>query len=103
MVPPYCGLPRLSHQFPPPEVVAGFVDVGAVLLVVVRGAVVLGEEVVIAGAVEVEVDVVEVLQDARTSDITMRPVSAIQIVPLFIQSSCYLMENFWKNDQAFIN
>jgi hypothetical protein len=96
MTPPYCGLPRLSHQLPVPEVV-GFVEVGAVLAVVRGGAVVLVVVVVVV-TVAVDVAVVDVLQEARTSDITMRQVSAIQIVPLFISSSCYLMENCWKID-----
>jgi hypothetical protein len=97
MSPPYCGLPRLSHQLPVPEVVVGFVEVGAVLTVVSGGAVVLVVVVVVV-TMAVDVAVVDVLQEARTSDITMRQVSAIQIVPLFMSSSCYLMENRWKID-----
>jgi hypothetical protein len=40
--------------------------------------------VIIVGALEVDVDVVDELHDARTSEITMRHDSTIQIVPLFI-------------------
>ena len=49
------------------------------------------------------IDVVDVLQDARTSEITMRQVSAIQINPLFISSSlCLNMENFRMIDYDLI-
>jgi D-alanyl-D-alanine dipeptidase len=41
----------------------------------------------LVGVVVVEPDVVDELQDAKTMDITMRQVSAIQIIPLFIQAS----------------
>jgi hypothetical protein len=66
--PPYCGLPRLSHQFPV-----------VVVVVVIGGAV-----AVVVVVVDVGVDVVEVPQDAKTSDVTMRQVNTIQIAPLFI-------------------
>jgi hypothetical protein len=104
IIPPYCGLPRLSHQLPVPAVVVGFVEVGAVLAVVTGGEVVFVVVVVVVmGAVAVEVDVVDVLQDARTSEITMRQVSAIQINPLFISSSlCLNMENFRMIDYDLI-
>jgi hypothetical protein len=53
--------------------------------------------------VVVKVDVVDVVavdfaQDDKTRDTTMRMVSAIQITPLFIWSSYYFLENFWKID-----
>jgi hypothetical protein len=104
IIPPYCGLPRLSHQLPVPAVVVGFVEVGAVLAVVTGGEVVFVVVVVVVmGAVAVEVDVVDVLQDARTSEITMRQVSAIQINSLFISSSlCLNMENFRMIDYDLI-
>ena len=103
IVPPYCGWPRLSHQFPPAEVVVDFVKVGAVLAVEIGGEVgLVAVVVVVAGAVEVDVDVVDVLQDAKISDITKRQVSAIQIIPLFISSSYYLMEIFWEIDYDLI-
>jgi hypothetical protein len=87
IVPPYCGVPRLSHQLPVVEVVVGFIEVCAILVVVSGGAVVL-VEAVLTGVVDV--DVVDDLQDDKISDITMRQVSIIQIIPLFISSSYYL-------------
>jgi hypothetical protein len=85
MSPPYCGLPRLSHQFPAFEVV-GFV-VGAIVGTVVDVVLV----VIVVGVVAwVDVEVgVDVVQDARISDVTMRQVSNIQIVPLFILDSFF--------------
>ena len=78
-VPPYCGIPRLSHQCPAVFVVATVVvarvvavDVGLVMFVVV---------VLLMVVVWVDVDVV---QEAKTNDVMMREVSTIQIVPLFI-------------------
>jgi len=65
IVPPYCGWPRLSHQFPPAEVVVDFVEVGAVLAVVIGGEVVLIVFVVVAGAVGSRRRRNSVLQDAR--------------------------------------
>jgi hypothetical protein len=87
-VPPYCGVPRLFHQFPVTGVVVAVVVVGAVVLVVVVVVVlvVVGVEVVCIGA---EVDVVVLLQDAKTSDVTMRQVSNPQIILLFIRTSYY--------------
>ena len=83
--PPYCGLPRLSHQFPVVAVVVVLVvDVGGAVVVVVVLVVVV--VVVVDFDVVVVVDVV-LVQDTKTSDITMRQVSAIQIVPLFIHTS----------------
>ena len=80
-------MPRLSHQLPVVEVVVGFIEVCAILVVVSGGAVVL-VEAVLTGVVDV--DVVDDLQDDKISDITMRQVSIIQIIPLFISSSYYL-------------
>jgi hypothetical protein len=58
IVPPYCGVPRLSHQFPVPVVVtAAVVEVGAVAVVVATAAVVVVtaafDVVVVAAAVAV--------------------------------------------------
>ena len=86
IVPPYCGLPRLSHQFPLAVVVVGvlvgvLVDVVEVLVVVVVFVVVVvdvGEEVVVF-----------VAQDAKIRDAAIRQVSKIQIVPRFMQTSLY--------------
>jgi len=84
IVPPYCGLPSLSHQLPV-VVVVFLVVVGVVMVVVlVVGLDVVGVDVVDDSGVD---DVVDVLQDARTSVVTMRQVSTIQIAPFFIQSS----------------
>jgi hypothetical protein len=75
MWPPYCGTPRLSHQFPVEEavmeVVAVVVEVAAVD-VVTTGVEVVVVVLVVVAAVVVEVDVVEDEQDANTSDITSR-------------------------------
>jgi hypothetical protein len=57
----------------------------AVVTVVILVVVVL---VVIDVGAEVD-DVVSVAQDAKTRDVTMRQVSTIQIIPLFIQTSLY--------------
>jgi hypothetical protein len=84
--PPYCGLPRLSHQLPVAAVVVGVV-VGAVVVAVVGGAVLVVVVVVVMGVV---VDVVaDVAHDAKTSDITIRQVNTIQIALLFIWTSFY--------------
>jgi hypothetical protein len=88
-VPPYVGLPRLSHQFPVTAVVVE-VEVGGAVVVVVVVVVVF---VVVAVLVGADVDVVVVvvlLQDAKTIDVTMRQVSAIQIAPFFIHTSLYI-------------
>jgi hypothetical protein len=92
-VPPYCGMPRLSHQFPVLDVVT--VTAAEVVTVAIGVVVVIEFVVVDDGVVAVEdglvvVDirgVVEELQDARTKDITRIPVKITQILPLFIRSS----------------
>jgi len=86
-VPPYCGIPRLSHQLPVDVVVAAVVT--AAVDVVVVGIIAVVDVVVVAIAAVVVVVigvlvVVDELQDANTSDATMRKVSAIQITPFFI-------------------
>jgi len=89
-VPPYSGVPRLSHQFPVDVVLtvtAVAVDVLVIVVVAVTASVVGTIDVVEADAVvEVVVDVVVVdeLQDAKTSEATMRKVSAIHIILLFM-------------------
>jgi hypothetical protein len=45
--------------------------------------------VLVVVVADVGVDVVDLAQDARTSDATMRQVSVIQVVPLFIYTSFY--------------
>jgi hypothetical protein len=88
MVPPYFGVPRLSHQFPVEVVVAtAEVVVAPVIVDVVAGAVVvLVVDVVFIVAVDVAFEVVAVAepQDANTIDITTRLVSNIQVIPLFM-------------------
>jgi len=81
IAPPYCGTPRLFHQFPVEVVVAAVVttavdvvEVGVIAVVVE----VVGVFVVVGAVVVVEE------QDANTSDVTMRQVSAIQIAPFFM-------------------
>jgi hypothetical protein len=96
IMPPYCGVPRLSHQLPvlvvvtdTAEVVA---DVDVVVAVVVLVAVVDSCAVVVIRvvvAVEVVAVVFEELQDARTRDKTKMPIRITQFLPLFIKSSSF--------------
>ena len=93
-VPPYCGVPRLSHQWP----VVVEVEAGTGLVVDdVKGAVVeTGLEVDVIGVfVPVDVDV-EVAQDTNSINDRMTPVKIVQIIPLFILPSYYLPSNFLK-------
>jgi hypothetical protein len=88
IVPPYCGVPRLSHQLPLVAVVVFTgvvvdVDTAAVVVVVVVCVVVVALVVVCVVAAVV----VEELQDAKTKDVAIRKVSNIQIAPLFIWTS----------------
>jgi hypothetical protein len=86
-VPPYVGIPRLSHQFPVEVVVdvvvavADVVDVGTVEVVVeiILVVVVVGDILVVVAVVVV----VEEEQDAIASDVTKSKLIAIQ-TPLFI-------------------
>jgi len=85
MSPPYCGLPRLSHQFPDVEVVVTFaVELVIIVAVVLIIAVVLVVEDEVAMIVDVAV--VVLAQDAKTSDVNMRQVTSGQIAFLFIQT-----------------
>jgi hypothetical protein len=107
-MPPYCGVPRLSHQFPVVTVVVVLVvETGVVVVVVVVVFVVV---VVLPGEVDIDVvGVVVSLQDAKTIDITMRQVSAIQIVPLFIHTSFIFIKlmrkvsYIWYGSNIFIS
>jgi hypothetical protein len=83
MVPPYCGVPRLSHQFPVLVVVA---ETSAVVVVLNGVDTVVGVVVTIVVGVVVDTGVVvDELQDAKTNDITtMRLVNTVQIVLFFI-------------------
>jgi hypothetical protein len=85
--PPYLGVPRLSHQCPVEVVVTAVVtavvdvvEVGAITVVVVVVVTIAAVVVVVVGVLVVVFE----LQDASTSDATMRKVSAIQITPFFI-------------------
>jgi len=78
------------------EVVVTFIEVG---LVVIAGVVV---EAVLAFEDVVAVVTVDFEQDERTSDITMRQVSSVQIAPLFMRASYYLMEDVWEIDYDLI-
>ena len=96
IVPPYRGVPSLSHQLP---VVAVVDVVEIVVLDVLVGVLVEIATGVLDAAIEVVVDCrvvaeVDVEQDAKTSDNTMRQINNIQIVPLFIQTS--LFNNFYS-------
>ena len=85
IVPPYCGVPRLSHQFPA-EVVVAAVVTGADVVVDVEAVVatVTGTEVVVEVGVVAGSDVVlDLAQDVKTIDITMRQVSTIQKILFF--------------------
>jgi hypothetical protein len=78
------------------EVVVTFIEVGLVVIAdVVVEAVLAFEDVVAVVTVDLE-------QDERTSDITMRQVNSVQIAPLFIRASYYLMEDFWEIDDDLI-
>jgi hypothetical protein len=93
-VPPYWGVPRLSHQFPVLVVVAVTVVgvvVGLTILAVVE---VLGVDVIIDvavvdvdGAVTVEAVVVAELQDAKSNDTTNRQANKNVTNLLFIPTS----------------
>ena len=87
-VPPYCGVPRLSHQCPVGVVVTVVVPTADVVVDVVTVVTVADVEVVVdvldIGLVVV-VDVVDdFTHDAKINDVTMRQVSSTQIIPLFI-------------------
>jgi hypothetical protein len=82
IVPPYCGVPWESHQFPVALVVVAVVVVAVVAVVVVFVFV-----VVLVVVVVVVDDVVFVVQDAKIMAVTIRQESTIQVIPLFIQTS----------------
>ena len=93
MVPPYCGLPSESHQWPVGADVTVDLDVTTAEVVVVE---LVGTTVEVVFVVVVVVVVLELLQDARMSDVTMRHPSAVQINPFFKVSSFYFIEYIWK-------
>jgi len=77
-VPPYCGVPSLSHQFPVALVVVVVCVTGDVVAGV--AVVVVVDDVVVKVVVTIDAVVVDVAQDANASDIAMRQVSTVQIV-----------------------
>jgi hypothetical protein len=83
-VPPSCGVPRLSHQFPVEVVVMALVTTDVDVVDVWMVPVAVDVVVIVVVVVGDKFVVVDVEQDANTSDITIRMVSAIQITPLFI-------------------
>jgi hypothetical protein len=81
--PPYCGLPNLSHQFPVSAVEVDVATWVVDVVVVTFGVVVV--VVVVCVVVDACVGVVDdVVQEASTSDVTIRQVKTIQNIPLFI-------------------
>jgi hypothetical protein len=92
-VPPYCGVPSLSHQFPVPVVVAVTVVAVDVVEVVVDviAAVVVVVVVSAGGVVAAVVAVVDELQDAKTTEATSRNVTNPQMTPFFINVSFLIM------------
>jgi hypothetical protein len=86
MVPPYCGAPRLSHQFPVAVVV-----VGAVVVTVVLARVVVVVMVVAVVLVVVVVDVDDVEHDASNIVATKRKFKPNQINLFF---NFYSLSNY---------
>jgi hypothetical protein len=87
IVPPYIGEPRLSHQFPVEVVVAVTVVAEVVDVVVIVEAEVVVVVVVIGVVVKVVVEVVVVVlpaQDASSIETTIRKLTPITIILLFI-------------------
>ena len=88
MVPPYLGVPILSHQFPVLVVVAvtvvavAVVDVGMVEVVAVVAVVVVEAVVVVL----VVVAVVDELHDAKAIDATRRKLNNAQMIPFFMHN-----------------
>jgi hypothetical protein len=71
IVPPYCGVPRLSHQFPVTVVVVGEVVVAVVTVVIVLVLVVVVFVAVVVD-VGVDVDVFDVAQDVSIIAATIK-------------------------------
>ena len=98
IMPPYWGVPRLSHQFPVVAVVDVVLEVNTAVVVVVDATEAREVDVtttVVLPVLDVGVLVdVDVEQDIKATDATMRKVNAIQITPLFIQTSLYFSEEY---------
>jgi len=73
-------------------VVVTVVVSGAAVVTVVVVVVVLVVGIVVEADVEV---VVDLEQDAKTSDVTIRQLSSIHVIPLFIQTS-FILDHFRK-------
>jgi hypothetical protein len=86
IVPPYCGVPSLFHQFPATvEVVALDVVLGADVVDVEVGA-----DVEVWGDVVDDVFVVDVVQDAISIAVTIKKLNASQITLFFISYSFFI-------------
>jgi hypothetical protein len=88
-MPPYFGVPRLSHQLPVEVVLTAVVTVDVVVVddgatVAVLDVVVITAAVVVVWVDALVVVVVDEPQDASTIDATRTKLSTIQIAPLFI-------------------
>ena len=82
--PPYCGVPRLSHQLPVEVVVTAVVVDCAVVLVVFTIEVGVVLVVVTIEVVDVDVDaVVDELQDANNIVVTIKKLKTNQITLFF--------------------
>ena len=82
IVPPYCGVPRLSHQFPVAEVVTAVVGDNAVVLVAILVLVLVAVLTVLIVVVVVDVDVdvvVDELQDASSIAAIIKKLKTNQI------------------------
>jgi hypothetical protein len=77
IVPPYCGVPRLSHQFPVTEVVVGVVVIGLVVVVVV--VILVVDVVILVVVVAVVLEVVFVVQEASSIAATNKMLKPNQI------------------------
>jgi hypothetical protein len=93
----------LSHQFPVDAAFEVGLDAVTEVITVVE---MLDVKVVVLVVGWVVVDpeggVVEVAQEAKTRDVSIRMVSGIQIVPLFIISSFYSAENIRKPSVIYL-
>jgi hypothetical protein len=86
IVPPYCGVPRLFHQFPAAVVAAVVVCTDVEVVGVIAEIAVVLICVVVELAVEVVVDVDVELQDASTIAVTVKRLTANQMNLFFIFS-----------------
>lgn len=83
MVPPYVGVPSASHQCPVTEVVVAVV----VAAVVVGCFVVVVVVVVLVVVVDVAAEVVDLLQDASSNEVTSKRLKPNQINLFFNSNS----------------